>query len=69
VKAYTHNGFFKSLEELVHFYNTRDVETWPQPEVPMNVNTSELGNLGLTLEEEAAVVAFLKTLSDGYVLP
>lgn len=25
VKAYTHNGVFKSLQELVHFYNTRDV--------------------------------------------
>ncbi|MDC0668016.1 cytochrome-c peroxidase [Nannocystis radixulma] len=25
VKAYTHNGWFKSLESLVHFYNTADV--------------------------------------------
>ncbi len=25
VKAYSHNGFFKSLESIVHFYNTRDV--------------------------------------------
>ncbi len=25
VKAYGHNGYFKSLEEIVHFYNTRDV--------------------------------------------
>jgi cytochrome c peroxidase len=24
VKAYTHNGYFKSLKALVHFYNTRD---------------------------------------------
>jgi cytochrome c peroxidase len=24
IKAYTHNGWFKSLESLVHFYNTRD---------------------------------------------
>jgi cytochrome c peroxidase len=66
VKAYAHNGFFKSLEEIVHFYNTRDVEAWPAPEAPMNVNTDELGDLGLTPEEEAAVVAFMKTLSDGY---
>lgn len=67
VKAFGHNGFFKSLEEIVHFYNTRDVEPWPPPEVPENVNTEELGDLGLTPEEEAAIVAFLKTLSDGYV--
>ena len=67
VKAYGHNGFFKSLKEIVHFYNTRDVEAWPEPEVLDNINTSKLGNLGLTDEEEDAIVAFLKTLSDGYL--
>ena len=66
VKAYLHNGVFMSLEEVVHFYNTRDVEDWPPAEVPENVNTDELGDLGLTAQEEAAIVAFLKTLSDGY---
>lgn len=69
VKAYAHNGFFKSLEEIVHFYSTRDVEEWPPPEVADNVNTDELGDLGLTAEEEEAIVAFMKTLSDGLVLP
>jgi cytochrome c peroxidase len=69
VKAFGHNGYFKSLEEIVHFYNTRDVEDWPPPEVAENVNTDELGSLGLTAEEEAAIVAFLRTLSDGYTLP
>jgi cytochrome c peroxidase len=69
VKAYAHNGYFKSLDEIVHFYNTRDVPGmgWPEPEVAENVNTTELGNLGLTKGEELALVAFLKTLSDGYV--
>jgi len=74
IKAYGHNGYFKSLEEIVHFYNTRDVEgagwggePWPVPEVDINVNTDELGDLGLTPEEEAAIVAFLKALSDGYI--
>lgn len=66
VKAFGHNGFFKSLEEIVSFYNTRDVGMWPPPEVSMNVNTDELGDLGLTAEEEAALVAFMKTLTDGY---
>jgi cytochrome c peroxidase len=43
---------------------------WPPPaEVPINIKADELGDLGLTPEEEAAIVAFLKTLSDGYVLP
>ena len=67
-KAFMHNGVFKSLLEVVHFYNTRDVEDWPEPEVAKNVNTLELGNLGLTEIEEAAIVAFMMTLSDGVVL-
>ena len=68
LKAYGHNGYFNSLKEIVHFYNTRDVENWPAPEVAANVNHDELGNLGLTDEEENAIVAFLRTLSDGYKL-
>ena len=69
IKAYSHNGYFKSLEEIVHFYNTRDVPGagWPMPEVGVNINTTEIGNLGLTKGEELAIVAFLKTLSDGYI--
>ena len=39
---------------------------WPAPEVADNVNVDELGNLGLSSEEEANVVAFLKTLTDDY---
>jgi len=68
-KAYMHNGALKSLKEVVHFYNTRDVEPWPAPEVMDNVNVDELGNLGLTDAEEDAIVAFMATLSDGYELP
>jgi cytochrome c peroxidase len=72
VKAYGHNGYFKSLKEIVHFYNTRDVPgagwngvPWPPSEMPLNVNTTQLGNLGLTDAEEDAIVAFLQTLTDG----
>jgi len=67
-KAYMHNGVFKSLKEVVHFYNTRDVEVWPIAEVPENINDDELGNLGLSDAEEDAIVAFMKTLSDGYIV-
>ena len=65
VKAYGHNGYFKSLGDIVHFYNTRDVSGagWPAPEYTANM-TSEVGNLGLTPTEEEAIVAFLKTLTD-----
>ncbi|MDH3975401.1 MAG: cytochrome C [Deltaproteobacteria bacterium] len=67
-KAYMHNGVFKSLKEVVHFYNTRDINDWPEPEVAENVNKDELGDLRLTDDEEWAIVEFLKTLSDGYKL-
>ncbi len=29
VKCYSHNGFFKSLAQVVHFYNTRNLTTVP----------------------------------------
>jgi cytochrome c peroxidase len=66
-KAYMHNGVFKSLKEVVRFYNTRDVANWPPPEVADNVNTDELGDLGLTKKEETLIVVFMQTLSDGYI--
>jgi cytochrome c peroxidase len=82
VKAFGHNGYFKTLKEIVHFYNTRDVlprcekmsdprpglNCWPQPEVSSNLNKEELGNLSLTEDEENAIVAFLRILSDGYTM-
>lgn len=79
VKAFGHNGYFKSLKEIVHFYNTRDslpickqsdkgdkLTCWPLPETAMNMNMIEMGNLGLTDAEEDAIVVFMQTLSDGY---
>ena len=78
VKAYGHNGYFKSLKEIVHFYNTRDVllkceggaagekvSCWPPPETPQNLNPT-CCNLGLSEEQEDELVAFLKTLTDGF---
>jgi cytochrome c peroxidase len=100
-KAYTHNGWFKSLESIGHFYNTAAMQEdlapfpflgpkkhdvtrcppeittekdalanncWPAPAVnsPLSAIPFAVGNLGLTKEEEAAIVAYLKTLSDTY---
>ncbi len=82
-KEFFHNGYIKSLKQLVHFYNTRDVypypvtsghcpagtiekvTCWPEPEVPNNIDMTT-GSLGLTDQEENQIVAFLKTLTDGY---
>jgi len=63
---YMHNGILKTLYQVVAFYNTRDVAPWPAAEWPANVNHEELGNLGLAPREIEDIVAFLRTLSDGY---
>jgi cytochrome c peroxidase len=80
VKAYGHNGYFKSLKSIVHFYNTRDLlprcrsndpaegtTCWPAPESTANMNTKFVGRLGLSEEEEDALVAFMQTLTDGFM--
>jgi len=62
---YGHNGYFATLLDVVHFYNTRDVDTsWPAAEVPATVNGDELGDLGLTPAQERKLVLFMKTLND-----
>ncbi|HNR12450.1 MAG TPA: cytochrome c peroxidase [Thermodesulfobacteriota bacterium] len=93
IKAYTHNGWFKSLESLVHFYNTADVNgataasygitrcpdcvrsesgakkrnCWPAPAYDnLSAIPFLVGDLGLTPEDEAAIVAYLKTFTDTY---
>jgi cytochrome c peroxidase len=80
VKAYGHNGYFKSLKSIVHFYNTRDVlprcqpndsgegtACWPAPESTANMNTKRMGRLGLSDAEEDALVSFMQTLTDGFL--
>ena len=116
VRSYMHNGAFKSLEEVVHFYNKRSVATnslgqevafdwrrgpppgytsiFPRPESMEDPTTiqniaaftpaelaarfpnssaivinGQVGNLELTPQEEADLVNFLKTLTDGYMRP
>jgi cytochrome c peroxidase len=64
----------------VHFYNTRDalprclpddpgegMACWPPPESTENMNTKQMGQLGLTDAEEDALVSFLGTLTDGFM--
>lgn len=83
---YMHNGVLRTLKEVVHFYNTRDVlevcdpalgnldpgfgdTCWPAPEIPDTMDSSFLGDLNLTDAEEDAIVAFMLTFTDGYVVP
>ncbi|OIN09609.1 cytochrome-c peroxidase [Oceanisphaera psychrotolerans] len=94
VKAYPSNGWFKSLESLVHFYNTSDVGSsgvprcvdevvteaqamgddglpacWPAPGNTNAVSIGGLtGDLGLSICDEEAIVAYLKTFSDQLIV-
>ncbi len=81
VKAYGHNGYFKSLEEIVFFYHWRAMmdngcmegggmgggcarmaTMFPPPEV--DENRPPMGMF--PMPQVGNIVAFLKTLSDGY---
>ena len=72
-EPYMHNGVFKDLKTVVHFYNTRDVDgainpetgsVWQEGEFHSGRNTDELGDLGLSEQDEDDLVAFLKTFTD-----
>ncbi|MDH5483767.1 MAG: cytochrome-c peroxidase [Gammaproteobacteria bacterium] len=64
---YMHNGVLKTLKDVVHFYNTRDVPgLWPAPEYPDTMDGNFMGDLGLNDADENAIVAFMETLTDGY---
>jgi cytochrome c peroxidase len=85
VKAYGHNGYFKSLEDIVFFYHWRAMmdagmcegggmggggmmncdqmmNMFPPPEVDQNRATLSM----FPRPQVDNIVAFLKTLSDGY---
>ena len=57
---YMHNGMFKTLEEVVEYYNN------PQKFVPdaVNIDDALKTPLGLTEKEKKDLVSFLKTLTD-----
>jgi cytochrome c peroxidase len=57
---YMHNGMFKTLEEVVEYYNN------PQKFVPdaINIDSTLKSPLNLTEKEKKDLVTFLKTLTD-----
>nr|WP_256557857.1 cytochrome c peroxidase [Marinobacterium sedimentorum] len=74
---YMHNGIFTDLETVVRFYNSYNSKSavskfnpetgtpWGEPEVPLSLSLKELES-GPALDNKriAALVAFLKTLTD-----
>ena len=62
---YMHNGVLKTLKEVVHFYNTRDIPgEWDPPEVPERMDSKFMGHLGLTDAEEDLIVVYMLTFTD-----
>jgi cytochrome c peroxidase len=82
IKAYGHNGYFKSLADIVHFYRTRSMGMGGGGGKGMGGGGKGMGgmmypgpevpaNLNPLLSnfchmDEQKIVEFLKTLSDGY---
>ncbi len=65
---YMHDGRFATLEQVVEFYNSGVVNhpnlSPPLRNAPGTPNAGEPRRLNLTTEQKAALVAFLKTLTD-----
>jgi cytochrome c peroxidase len=65
---YMHDGRFKTLEQVVEFYNSGVVDnpnlSAPLLNPPGGPNAGQPRRLNLTNEQKAALVAFLKTLTD-----
>lgn len=78
---YGHNGYFANLGYFIDFLNTRDVGSatvgtcsrsqdgaicqWPAPELANATLDQHVGNLHLSEQDVADLVAFLETLTDG----
>jgi cytochrome c peroxidase len=57
---YMHDGRFKTLEQVVSYYNTPFMFT----DNPLNIDSALIKPLGLTQQEKKDLVSFLKTLTD-----
>jgi cytochrome c peroxidase len=61
-----HNGMFKTLEEVIDYYDN----PYAVVKNPVNIDASFKTSLGLTAQEKADLVHFLQTLTDkNYVKP
>lgn len=57
---YMHNGKFKTLEQVLTYYNNPDAFV----EDPVNIDDALKKPLGLSLQDKKDIIAFLKTLTD-----
>lgn len=67
---YMHNGVFKTLREVIEYYNdVDDRKRWGPASFPETQSHMLRTKLELTEEEIDALIAFLNTLTDGFPLP
>jgi len=67
---YMHNGIFFELKETVQYHLTTHNRTkWGPPEAPQNPSLLLTNNVALKDVEMDALVAYLKTLDDGFNPP
>ena len=66
---YFHNGSVGSLKEVMEFYNKRDVEPerWGETDYPATVNREDMGDLELSEQDVADLVAFMHTFTDQHL--
>jgi len=67
---YMHNGVYSTLEQVVTHYDIQVANEFITPEVNSNIaselNAGTFVGLGLSAQDSADLVAFMKTLTDGY---
>jgi cytochrome c peroxidase len=77
--AFMHNGFFRDLRDVVRFYSNRKINATTNDlpgkyqanieKVKAPFNRAATDGPALTEPEVNDIVAFLRTLSDGYRAP
>jgi cytochrome c peroxidase len=67
---YLHNGSIKTLKEVMEFYNKRDLEPerWGVTNYPETVNHDDMGNLDLTEQDVADLVALMDAFTDRNII-
>ncbi len=67
---YMHNGSISTLRDVMEFYNKRDVEPkrWGPTHYPQTVNHEDMGDLGLTDQQVADLVALMSAFTDRSLL-
>lgn len=63
---YMHNGSIATLQEVMEFYNKRDLEAkrWGPTDYPETVNREDMGKLNLTDQQVKDLVALMSAFTD-----